>query len=186
MDDLTFSAGLIMWTDVNQPPGSIAPDGLDFMQQVLTKDPKQRPSAAELLSHPWLERNEKGEPWRDPDELAAALAANQSMLTTAWNSFCAGAQQLAGVGDVRRWSMPFVSSRRNSIVPIGDAKADSSRNPEERKKDSSLSYEGTREQSNTSHSSSIGGAACVVTAKGRDIGFKGSAWPSVDKLKHAW
>ncbi|WIA20932.1 hypothetical protein OEZ85_005274 [Tetradesmus obliquus] len=56
------SAGLALWADIEQPPGSLPPDCVDFLQQVLAKDPRQRPSAEQLQEHPWLARCEAGEP----------------------------------------------------------------------------------------------------------------------------
>lgn len=50
------SAGLALWADIEQPPGSLPPDCVNFLQQALTKDPRQRPTAEQLQSHPWLAR----------------------------------------------------------------------------------------------------------------------------------
>lgn len=50
------SAGLALWADIEQPPGSLPPDCVDFLQQALAKDPRQRPSAEQLQEHPWLAR----------------------------------------------------------------------------------------------------------------------------------
>jgi serine/threonine protein kinase len=50
------SAGLALWADIEQPPGSLPPDCVNFLQQALTKDPRQRPSAEQLQSHPWIAR----------------------------------------------------------------------------------------------------------------------------------
>ncbi|KAF6262064.1 hypothetical protein COO60DRAFT_1699492 [Scenedesmus sp. NREL 46B-D3] len=76
------SAGLALWADIEQPPGSLPPDCVAFLQQALAKDPRQRPSAEQLGTHPWLARCEAGEPWRDPVELEAARLAAQ--LATPW------------------------------------------------------------------------------------------------------
>ena len=35
----------------------ISPEAKDFVQLLLNKDPKQRPSALEALAHPWLKGN---------------------------------------------------------------------------------------------------------------------------------
>lgn len=66
------SAGLSLWADIEVLPGNIPPDCADFIQQALTKDPRLRPSAQQLLQHPWLARCQAGDPWRDPVELEAA------------------------------------------------------------------------------------------------------------------
>ena len=61
-----------MWADIEVLPGNVPPDCADFIQQTLTKNPSMRPSAQQLLQHPWLVRCQAGEPWRDPIELEAA------------------------------------------------------------------------------------------------------------------
>jgi serine/threonine protein kinase len=50
------SAGLALWADIEQPPGSLPPDCVNFLQQALTKDPRQRPSAEQMQGHPWIAR----------------------------------------------------------------------------------------------------------------------------------
>jgi serine/threonine protein kinase len=72
LDSKLESAGLALWADIEVLPGSVPPDCADFIQQALTKDPRMRPSAQQLLQHPWLARCQAGEPWRDPLELEAA------------------------------------------------------------------------------------------------------------------
>lgn len=72
LDSKLESAGLSLWADIEVLPGSVPPDCADFIQQALTKDPRLRPSAQQLLEHPWLARCQAGEPWRDPVELEAA------------------------------------------------------------------------------------------------------------------
>ena len=37
----------------------VSPEGLDLVQKMLTKDPKERISAAEALKHPWFHQEEK-------------------------------------------------------------------------------------------------------------------------------
>lgn len=72
LDSKVESAGLSLWADIEVLPGSVAPDCSDFIQQALIKDPQLRPSAEQLLQHPWLARCQAGEPWREPQELEAA------------------------------------------------------------------------------------------------------------------
>lgn len=72
LDSKVESAGLSLWADIEVLPGSVAPDCSEFIQQALTKDPQLRPSAEQLLQHPWLARCQAGEPWRAPQELEAA------------------------------------------------------------------------------------------------------------------
>jgi serine/threonine protein kinase len=72
LDSKLESAGLSLWADIEVLPGNIPPDCADFIQQALTKDPRLRPSAQQLLEHPWLARCQAGDPWRDPVELEAA------------------------------------------------------------------------------------------------------------------
>jgi serine/threonine protein kinase len=77
---MVITAGHILWSDLDEMPpctfgpatalGSptlrLAPDGQAFLAAALTKDPATRPSAEQLLQHPWLERHAAGRPWIDP------------------------------------------------------------------------------------------------------------------------
>jgi hypothetical protein len=72
LDSKLESAGLSLWADIEVLPGNVPPDCADFIQQALTKNPRARPSAQQLLQHPWLARCQAGEPWRDPVEMEAA------------------------------------------------------------------------------------------------------------------
>lgn len=78
------SAGLALWADIAQPPGSLPPDCVHFLQQALTKDPRARPSAQQLLGHAWLARCEAGEPWRNPAELEVARRAAELATWSGW------------------------------------------------------------------------------------------------------
>lgn len=60
-DDQQLAAALILWAEVNYWPDSLSPQCIDFMKQCLVKNPKDRPSAAELLKHTWVERTMAGE-----------------------------------------------------------------------------------------------------------------------------
>lgn len=84
VDSKIDSAGLALWADLEQPPGSLPPDCIQFLQQCLTKDPKQRPTAEQLMQHPWLARCESGEPWRDQAEMEAARKAAELATFTGW------------------------------------------------------------------------------------------------------
>jgi len=72
LDSKLESAGLSLWADIEVLPGSVPPDCADFLQQALTKNPRQRPTAQQLLQHAWLARCQAGDPWRDTLELEAA------------------------------------------------------------------------------------------------------------------
>ena len=79
------TAGHILWSDLDQPPApakaALAPDCIHFMQLALTKDPRQRPSAVQLLCHPWLDRHEKGLPWRDAAQVRGMWIAVMTQIT---------------------------------------------------------------------------------------------------------
>jgi serine/threonine protein kinase len=48
------------------PP--LSPKGTDFLKQCFTRDPQKRPSAAELLQHPWLAEETKESVKQDDDD----------------------------------------------------------------------------------------------------------------------
>eukprot|EP00775_Hariotina_reticulata_P006582 gene6582-6810_t len=110
------SAGLALWADVEQPPGSLAPDCTHFLQQALIKDPKQRPTAQQLLDHPWLARCLAGEPWRNPAELEAARLAAELETVNGWLKHH-GKRALAALGGLLR--MPVLHQLTARVQPVG-------------------------------------------------------------------
>jgi serine/threonine protein kinase len=57
VDDPQETAARILGTDLPPLPSNIPVDCADFICKALTKDAERRPSAADLCSHPWLQRH---------------------------------------------------------------------------------------------------------------------------------
>ncbi|EFJ44233.1 hypothetical protein VOLCADRAFT_44254, partial [Volvox carteri f. nagariensis] len=53
-EDKLLASALILWADIVSFPDHLSPECHDFMRACLTKNPVERPSAAELLQHPWI------------------------------------------------------------------------------------------------------------------------------------
>jgi len=77
---------MIVAGDVTFPSatwGALSEDAADFVKQLLTVDPEQRPSAQKALAHPWLQVARRGRTSKaatmletdDPDELEAQMEA---------------------------------------------------------------------------------------------------------------
>jgi len=75
---------MIVAGDVTFPSatwGALSEDAADFVKQLLTVDPEQRPSAQKALAHPWLQVARRGRTSKaatmletdDPDELEAQM-----------------------------------------------------------------------------------------------------------------
>ncbi|KXZ51578.1 hypothetical protein GPECTOR_12g541 [Gonium pectorale] len=60
-DDKVLACALILWADIVSFPDHLSPECHAFMRACLTKNPAERPSAAELLQHPWITRHAAGE-----------------------------------------------------------------------------------------------------------------------------
>ncbi|KAG2498335.1 hypothetical protein HYH03_003595 [Edaphochlamys debaryana] len=60
-EDKLLAAALILWADIVSFPDHLSPECHSFMRACLTKNPAERPSAAELLQHPWVVRHAAGE-----------------------------------------------------------------------------------------------------------------------------
>ena len=56
-----------MEEEVTVPPGRMSPAAEDFIRSCLQKDPRSRPSTADLLQHPWMQVRRAG---RSPPCLA--------------------------------------------------------------------------------------------------------------------
>ena len=56
-------------------PGQLSEMGIDFIRQCLTIDPVQRPTAVELMDHPWmLEFREKLHSYEEAEKMAAGTS----------------------------------------------------------------------------------------------------------------
>ncbi|KAI5475809.1 mitogen-activated protein kinase kinase kinase [Pseudohyphozyma bogoriensis] len=51
---IMFHIGIAVQHPPLPEPGELSEEGIDFIRQCLTIDPDQRPTAAELMSHPWI------------------------------------------------------------------------------------------------------------------------------------
>lgn len=60
-EDKLLACALILWADIVSFPDTLSPECHAFMRACLTKNPAERPSAAELLQHPWITRHDGGE-----------------------------------------------------------------------------------------------------------------------------
>ncbi|KAG2432988.1 hypothetical protein HXX76_008716 [Chlamydomonas incerta] len=60
-EDKLLACALILWADIVSFPDTLSPECHSFMRACLTKNPAERPSAAELLQHPWIVRHAGGE-----------------------------------------------------------------------------------------------------------------------------
>ncbi|GLC37330.1 hypothetical protein PLESTM_000569200 [Pleodorina starrii] len=82
-EDKLLACALILWADIVSFPDHLSPECHDFMRACLTKNPAERPSAADLLHHPWIVRHAAGETLksvrqgREEDGLAAASHARK-------------------------------------------------------------------------------------------------------------
>lgn len=68
MDDIPLDYG---------PWLSFSPEGLDFLQGLLTRDPAQRLTAVQALEHPWFRRHFGG---ANPHEEGSALAGRNNIV----------------------------------------------------------------------------------------------------------
>ncbi|KAG2448738.1 hypothetical protein HYH02_006092 [Chlamydomonas schloesseri] len=60
-EDKLLACALILWADIVSFPDTLSPECHAFMRACLTKNPAARPSAADLLQHPWIARHAGGE-----------------------------------------------------------------------------------------------------------------------------
>lgn len=70
VEDPEISAALILWTNIQHYPLEFSPGVISFLELALTKDPAQRPSADELMNHPWVKSQIEHEGDADGPEAA--------------------------------------------------------------------------------------------------------------------
>ena len=77
-------------------PGQLSDTGIDFIRQCLTIDPAQRPTALELMNHPWiLDFREKLRSYEEETAEAAPAAASAAQADTAAFEHASVARQAA-------------------------------------------------------------------------------------------
>lgn len=59
VDDPNITAGLILWANIQKYPNTFSKAAISFIEDILVKDPAKRPSAVDLMAHPWLEAMEE-------------------------------------------------------------------------------------------------------------------------------
>lgn len=84
VEDAKETARLIMAGDVGKFPVHVSQHARDFVLRSLSRDPAQRPTAGELLQHPWLKHYFGGKV-PDPSTCAGVTAGLlKSWLLTTW------------------------------------------------------------------------------------------------------
>ncbi|GMH35669.1 hypothetical protein BSKO_03537 [Bryopsis sp. KO-2023] len=72
VEDPNVTAALILWTSIQKYPSDFSPGVISFLESALVKDPALRPSADELLEHPWIKDNESPERTATADDESTA------------------------------------------------------------------------------------------------------------------
>lgn len=87
-----------------------------FLQACLIKDPKQRPSAEQLLRHEWITRHDAGEVLLSQAQLQAGTAGvARTLLLAAWDSY---GPVMAAAAKSLRSLVSWVSSAINRKAAI--------------------------------------------------------------------
>ncbi|GLI59304.1 hypothetical protein VaNZ11_001157 [Volvox africanus] len=102
-EDKLLACALILWADIVSFPDHLSPECHDFMRACLTKNPAERPSAAELLQHPWIVRHAAGEVLKSvrqhkDDESLAALSNAQQLTVLQRAATAVGLGWMVGAG----------------------------------------------------------------------------------------
>ncbi|GIL46486.1 hypothetical protein Vafri_3454 [Volvox africanus] len=102
-EDKLLACALILWADIVSFPDHLSPECHDFMRSCLTKNPAERPSAAELLQHPWIVRHAAGEVLKSvrqhkDDESLAALSNAQQLTVLQRAATAVGLGWVVGAG----------------------------------------------------------------------------------------
>ena len=76
-------------------PGQLSEMGIDFIRQCLTIDPVQRPTAVELMDHPWmLDFREKLHSYEEAEKMAAGTLKITLMTALRFNRMNTTANRL--------------------------------------------------------------------------------------------
>jgi serine/threonine protein kinase len=60
-------------------PDTLSPEGKDFVRACLQRDPNRRPTAQQLLEHPFV-KNLQDDRFDDPDDVAAASSGINNLV----------------------------------------------------------------------------------------------------------
>ncbi|PNH12415.1 Serine/threonine-protein kinase ark1 [Tetrabaena socialis] len=137
VDDPQETASLIMSGEASGYPVHISQFARDFVAKALTKSPSDRPSAADLLQHPWLSHHFGG---KLPDPAAAAgCGATANMLKSWLVASCSPCKALGAGDDLSVYPRlevelkPATQYKRKSVPGGSDVGNDSPRDRESRK-----------------------------------------------------
>ncbi|GFR45653.1 hypothetical protein Agub_g7064 [Astrephomene gubernaculifera] len=101
-EDKLLACALILWADITSFPDHLSPECHEFIRACLTKNPVERPSAADLLQHPWVARHAAGEVLKSvrqqrEEANLAGLSAGQQLTSVQRAAAAVGLGWLVGV-----------------------------------------------------------------------------------------
>lgn len=88
-----FHIGIAVQHPPLPDPSQLSELGIDFIRQCLTIDPDKRPTAVELMSHPWIEQFKEDIGLLEDEESAASFTAGPGL---GWENASNGGVKLEG------------------------------------------------------------------------------------------